>query len=72
MSCRTQHLTIRLLVAGASTWTTKLLGLAAARVGNQQGAVIVDQDASNLLLGGLVDKLLVEGDDGLGDCLTDG
>lgn len=66
------YLTIRLLVAGASTGTTKLLGLAAARIGNQQAAVIVDQNASNLLLGGLIDKLLMEGDDGLGDCLADG
>lgn len=49
------RLTVGLLVAGTGTGTAKLLGLAAARIGNQQGAVVLDQQAADLLLGGLVD-----------------
>lgn len=65
-------LTIRLLVAGASTWTTELLRLASARVGNDQRSVVTNQGVSDLLLGGLIDELLVVGQQTLGDRLTDG
>ena len=65
------QLTVGLLVAGTSTWTTKLLGLAAARIGNQEGAIVVDQHRADLLLGGLIHKLLVVGNHGLGNSLTD-
>lgn len=47
-------LTVRLLVASASSWTAKLLGLAAARISNQQSSVILDQDVLYFLLGRLV------------------
>ena len=50
----TQRLTVGLLVAGTGSGATKLLGLAASGVGNQQGPVVLDQDVLDLLLGGLV------------------
>ena len=52
--------------------TTKLLWFATTRIGNQQGTIIGNQQFLNLLLGGLIDILLVEGHDSLGDGLTDG
>lgn len=48
-------LSVRLLVAGTGSWTSELLGLAATRISNQQGTVVVDQDVLQLLLGGLID-----------------
>ena len=54
------------------TWTTELLGLALSRIGDEQTSVVLDQDILDLLLGGLVDKLLVVGDQGLRDGLSDG
>lgn len=67
-----RNLTVRLLVAGAGTATTELLGLGPTVVGDQQGAVVLDEGLLELVLGVLVDVLLVVGDDGLGDGLTDG
>jgi hypothetical protein len=69
-----QHrcLTVRLLEAGAGTLTTELLGLAAAVVGNEEGSVELDEGLLEEVLGVLVDELLVVGDEGLGDGLTDG
>lgn len=66
------RLSVRLLVPGTSTGTTKLLGLAAAVVGDQQGAVELDEGLLQQVLGMLVDVLLVVGDEGLGDGLADG
>lgn len=66
------HLSVRLLVPGTGTWTTKLLWLAASVVGNKQGTVVRDQSLLELVLAVLVDVLLVVGDDALGDGLTDG
>jgi len=68
----TIRLTVRLLVAGTGAWTSELFGLAATGVSDEEGAVVRDEDVLDLLLGGLVDKLLVVGDDGLADGLTDG
>jgi hypothetical protein len=51
---------------------TDLLGLATTGIGNKEGTVELDEDFLDLLLGGLIDKLLVEGNDGLGKSLTDG
>lgn len=65
-------LSVRLLVPGTSTGTTKLLGLAAAVVSDQQGAVELDEGLLQQVLGVLVDELLVVGDEGLGNGLTDG
>lgn len=69
-----QHrcLTVRLLEAGAGALTTKLLGLAAAVVGDEEGSVELDEGLLEEVLGVLVDELLVVGDEGLGDGLTDG
>lgn len=49
------ELSVRLLVAGTSSGTSELLGLAATGIGNQQGTVVVDQDVLQLLLRGLID-----------------
>lgn len=66
------HLSVRLLEAGAGTLTTELLGLAAAVVGNEEGTVELDEGLLEHVLGVLIDELLVVGDQGLGDGLTDG
>lgn len=66
------HLTVRLLVAGTGTRTTELLGLAAAVVGNEEGTVELDESLLEEVLGVLVNELLVVGNEGLGDGLTDG
>lgn len=65
-------LSVRLLETGTGTTTTKLLGLAAAVVGDEEGAVKGDEGLLEQVLGVLVDKLLVVGDEGLGNGLTDG
>ena len=65
-------LTVGLLVAGAGTLTAELLGLAPPVVGDEEYAVVLDEGLLELVLGVLVDKLLVVGDDGLGDGLADG
>jgi len=64
--------TVRFLEPRASAATTELLGLAAPGIGDEQRPVISDEDVLDLLLGLLVDVLLVEGDEGLGDALPDG
>ena len=61
-----------LLVPGAGTWTTELLGLAPPVVGNEKCAVVLDEGLLELVLGVLVDVLLVVGDDGFGNGLADG
>lgn len=50
----TGQLTVRLLVAGTSSRSTELLGLAATWISNQQGPVVLDQDVLDLLLGGFI------------------
>ncbi len=47
-------LTVGLLVAGASSRSTKLLGLAAAGISNQKGPVVLNQDIFDLFLGRLI------------------
>jgi hypothetical protein len=69
---KSNRLTVRLLVPGAGTLTTELLGLAPSVVGNEECAVVLDEGLLELVLGVLIDELLVVGDDGLGDSLTDG
>jgi hypothetical protein len=78
MPCQTPRasanvrLTVRLLVPGAGTGTTELLRLAPPVVGDEECAVVLDEGLLELVLGVLVDVLLVVGNDGLGDGLTDG
>ena len=69
---RANRLSVRLLEARAGTFTAELLGLAATVVGDEQGAVELDEGLLEQVLGVLVDVLLVVGDEGLGDGLTDG
>uniref|UniRef100_A0A182TWB2 Uncharacterized protein n=1 Tax=Anopheles melas TaxID=34690 RepID=A0A182TWB2_9DIPT len=59
-------------LTGAGTWTAELLRLAAARIRNQQRSVVLGQDVLQLLARRLIDVLLVEGDQRLGDGLPDG
>lgn len=66
------NLTVRLLVTCAGTTTSELLGLSATVVGDEESAVVLGESLLELVLGVLVDVLLVVGDDGLGDSLTDG
>ena len=66
------RLTVRLLVACAGTGSAELLRLAATRVRNEEGSVVLHQNVLNLVLRRLVDVLLVVGDKGLGDGLADG
>lgn len=65
------RLTVRLLEAGTGTGTTELLGLATAVVGNEEGSVELDESLLEEVLGVLIDELLVVGDQGLGDSLSD-
>ena len=65
-------LTVRLLVPGAGTETSELLGLAATGVSNEEGPVVGQEDVLDLLLGGLVHKLLVVGNNSLREGLADG
>lgn len=55
------RLTVRLLVTGTGTWTTKLLWLATSVVGNEQGTVVRDESLLQLVLAVLIDVLLVVG-----------
>jgi hypothetical protein len=48
------------------------LWLCAARVGDKKGTVVCDEGGLQLVLCVLIDELLVVGDEGLGDGLTDG
>jgi hypothetical protein len=49
-----------------------LLGLAATGVGNKESTVELDKDFLDFLLGGFIDELLVEGNNGLSKSLTNG
>lgn len=66
------RLTVRLLEARAGTLTTELLGLATTVIGNEEGTVELDEGLLEEVLGVLVDELLVVGDEGLGDSLSNG
>jgi hypothetical protein len=66
------HLSVRLLEARAGTTTTKLLGLAAAVIGDEESTVKGNEGLLEHVLGVLVDELLVVGDQRLGNGLTDG
>ena len=66
------RLTVRLLESGTGARTTELLGLAAAVVGNEQCTVVLAEGLLEQVLAVLVDELLVVGDQGLGDRLTNG
>lgn len=72
MSVGFLRLTVRFLVTSTSTWTTELLGLGPSGIGNKECAVVLEESLLELVLGVLIHVLLVIGDDGLGDGLTDG
>jgi hypothetical protein len=64
-------LTVRLLEPCTSTWTTKLLGLATAVVGDEEGTVELSESLLEHVLAVLIHVLLVVGDQSLRDGLTD-
>ena len=66
------NLTVRLLVSCSGSGTSKLLGFVPPGVSDQQGAVVLDEDVLDLLLALLIHVLLVVGDQGLGERLSDG
>lgn len=66
------RLTVRLLEARAGTLTTELLGLATTVIGNEEGTVELDEGLLQEVLGVFVDELLVVGDEGLGNSLSNG
>lgn len=68
MSC----LTVGLLETRTGTFSSEFLRLAASVVGDEEGPVVLDEGLLQLVLGILVDVLLVVGDYGLGDGLSDG
>lgn len=72
-SKKTRHtfLTITLLIPCSRARTPKLLRLAAAIVGHQQGAIVLHEGLLQLVLGVLVHVLLVVCHDGLGNGLAD-
>lgn len=49
-------LTVGLLESGTGTWTTELLGLAAAVVGNEEGTVELGEGLLQQVLGVLIDE----------------
>ena len=65
-----RSLTVGLLEASARTAATELLGLAAAGVGDKQATVVLHEGLLDVPLALLVNVLLVEGDDPLGDGLA--
>ena len=66
------NLTVGLLVSCSGSGTSKLLGLVPPGISDQQGAVVLDKDVLDLLLALLIHVLLVVGDQGLGESLSDG
>jgi hypothetical protein len=66
-----ENLTVRLLVTGTGTGTSELLGFTTTGIGNEKSTIVLDESFLDLLLGSLVDKLLVESNDGLGKSLAD-
>lgn len=69
---RNTRLTVRLLVTGTSTGTTKLLGLRSSGVSDKKGSVVRNESLLQLVLGLLINELLVVGNDTLSNSLTDG
>jgi hypothetical protein len=67
-----QHISIHPSNPNLPEPTSKLLRLAPSVICNQQGSVIAGESGLQLVLGVLIDELLVVGNDGLGDGLTDG
>jgi len=66
------HLTVRLLVSGSGTGTSKLLRLASSVISDQQRSVVLDKGLLQRVLAVLIDVLLIVCNDRLGDGLADG
>merc|ERR1719221_795335 len=64
--------TVRLLETRASRTPTELLGLAPARVCNNERSIVSHEHIFHLLFGCLVNKLLIISDNSLGNGLADG
>lgn len=64
--------TVRLLEPRTCATPTKLLGLAAPGIRDEQGTIVPHQNVLDLLLTLFINVLLVERDERLGDALADG
>ena len=71
-SFNVQRLSVRLLKPGPGTTTAEFLWLAPSRISNQQGPVEPLQHVFDLPLALLINILLVEGTNALGNGLPDG
>jgi len=65
-------LTVRLLVSGSGSGTSKLLRLASSVIRNQERSVVLNKGLLQCVFAVLIDELLVICNDRLGDSLTDG
>merc|ERR1719259_830531 len=65
-------LTIGLLVSGSGAGTAELLGLVSAGIGDEQRAVVTDQDILDLLLRSFIHVFLIISHQRLGNGLTNG
>jgi hypothetical protein len=68
----TNLLTVRLLESGSGTWTSELLGLTSSVIGNEEGSVVLHKGLLEQVFAVLINELLVVGDQGLGNGLSDG
>merc|ERR1719384_1518591 len=66
------NLTVRLLVSGSGSGTSKLLGFVSSGISDQQRSVELDENVLDLLLALLVNVLLVVRHQRLGERLPDG
>ncbi len=66
------QLTVRLLVTGTGTNTTKLLWFASSWISNKKSSVVCGKNILDFLLGSFINELLVVSDDSLGNSLSNG
>lgn len=54
---------VSLLSSGSGTWTTELSWFATSGVSNEEGSIVLEEEVLDLTLLGLINELLVVGDD---------
>ena len=72
MVARASRSSIGLLETSSGTFTTELLGFAAARIGDEKGLVVLNEQRLKLAFSRLVIILLGKGNNGLGNRLANG
>lgn len=68
----TSSLSVRLLISGSSSRSSKLLWLLSSRIRDQQWSIILYEDVLDFILGCFVNVLLIVCYQSLGHCLSDG